>query len=915
MDLIKVMKKSDMQKMAYSAAQEERQRKLQEYLTAKGKLKSTTKLKSNTKPYLKDMNTTKPILETTVRTQPSKVSKMKENMPPNMQKGRCEGMQGKTTRQNRTSLQLSDLNVKSQRTKTLATSVHSWKPGSATLSKPIKSEQTETKYSKDHGILKKECALLQMVAKEENPRFGQIGGTQKNAPTEILVCTSLGKSGTISTEAAQQTGEGKQPGNTSVLTAQGTFNPKPWNQPLKRSSVSEGMCLPVNRSGIGLRSQGPVKANTDRLRQSSKSTLSGRTSIAEAEMVALAKKKREQTYRHATLNSARSYSSGQHTSGSTSRIGEMHSKTIPSGNRVSTSNNEKINGRSFPCRQPVTGTTTSVTKVGGRSLPSRQQTVGNTTGSAKNGSKYCPPQEPVGGSKTHIVKSNGTFPSRPRISGNAKSSKREHVGMGSVKQHPSGSRTSFGRVNSKSFVGVTRSTISVAKCVGTQQPVKAAQQIGKAAVFRGTQRDFKVQGPSLSSTRGHVQSNCGPTRLETVGVHSQNTASKTLRFASGVSQINTQGGCGEMTTQDFTTKCKAAELLNDAVGPVSNSATATTVLHKHPEGDSCTRSVQAQGEHWLNESGQLVGVVGPATPTVQNHEVKGFLSEREKRRKKLEEWLSAKKKQYKRPAMLLPTPKKTPRAKLNDSFWVNFEEDGDEHCSLVERINQVLTQCLKLIQQGVPSEKLLGILSRIPSAEKFAQYWICKARLSERDGCFDIELYERAVNAGAQPIQDLRAVVIDILKNMSKTSAALPECVFDEIPTCDSGEEEDVPVAVQKASKEKVPKSNPKLPVTHSRIAQKGSSVIKFQVGVIPRVKESPLPSISQDMKLLTPVRRSLRIENACEHYPNMLKEHDPVITCLNELLALEEVSCYVYRKNEALPEEEEEEDPNSKVE
>lgn len=42
------------------------------------------------------------------------------------------------------------------------------------------------------------------------------------------------------------------------------------------------------------------------------------------------------------------------------------------------------------------------------------------------------------------------------------------------------------------------------------------------------------------------------------------------------------------------------------------------------------------------------------------------------------------------------------------------------------------------------------MLSQIPEAEKFAQFWICKAKLLARHGTFDVAgLYEAAVRAGA----------------------------------------------------------------------------------------------------------------------------------------------------------------------
>lgn len=63
----------------------------------------------------------------------------------------------------------------------------------------------------------------------------------------------------------------------------------------------------------------------------------------------------------------------------------------------------------------------------------------------------------------------------------------------------------------------------------------------------------------------------------------------------------------------------------------------------------------------------------------------------------------------------------------------------------------------------------------------------------------------------------------------------------------------------------------------------------------------SGMPEV-RDMKLITPVRRSARIERAVSRYPEMLQDHDLVVSSLNELLEVEDTECFVFRKNEALP-------------
>lgn len=57
-----------------------------------------------------------------------------------------------------------------------------------------------------------------------------------------------------------------------------------------------------------------------------------------------------------------------------------------------------------------------------------------------------------------------------------------------------------------------------------------------------------------------------------------------------------------------------------------------------------------------------------------------------------------------------------------------------------------------------------------------------------------------------------------------------------------------------------------------------------------------------QGLKLITPVRRSARIERAVSRYPEMLQDHDLVVGSLDELLGVEETEYFVFRRNEALP-------------
>ncbi|XP_066839466.1 cytoskeleton-associated protein 2-like isoform X1 [Anser cygnoides] len=292
-----------------------------------------------------------------------------------------------------------------------------------------------------------------------------------------------------------------------------------------------------------------------------------------------------------------------------------------------------------------------------------------------------------------------------------------------------------------------------------------------------------------------------------------------------------------------------------------------------------TRAAESRRERLNPELLQARGVHAGRVPKTQTAE---------DRRRQLEQWLASKGKSYKRPPMTLPQ-KKPERKKL--PFWsaVKEEEKAEKPEQLhLDKINNLLTEYLKLIEEGVHSEEFSAILSHEPRAEKCAKFWICKVKLLARSGPFDVmELYEAAVCAGATPLQELREVVLDILK----TAGQPPGGEKAEQP---APGEPTAPCLAERQHTESTPSmagsSLPSLPV----------SSIKLQVTSVPRGRELPE---GQELKFLTPVRRSLRIERAVSCYPVMLKDHDPVVSSLNEILDDDEEMQYFFRKNKALPE------------
>ncbi|NXP48155.1 CKP2L protein, partial [Heliornis fulica] len=269
-------------------------------------------------------------------------------------------------------------------------------------------------------------------------------------------------------------------------------------------------------------------------------------------------------------------------------------------------------------------------------------------------------------------------------------------------------------------------------------------------------------------------------------------------------------------------------------------------------------------------------------------------------RKQLQEWLASKGKTYKRPPMTLLQKNAVKLSwkhvkEKEEPAKPEKQEKPEQLC--LEKTNEILTECLKLVEEGVQAEKIFEVLSHIPQAEKFSKFWICKAKLLAQSGSLDVMgLYKAAVCAGAVPLQELREVVLDILKAADQTSEG-NTCMWGGQVEWEKAEEP-IPweTAMPCLSEMQCAAVTP-CPTARSLPTLPDS--IKLQVTSASRRKEL---LEGQEMKFLTPVRRSLRIEGAGSLYPQMLKDHDPVVSSLSEILCDKEEVRFFFRKNKALP-------------
>ncbi|XP_034452218.1 cytoskeleton-associated protein 2-like isoform X1 [Hippoglossus hippoglossus] len=291
-------------------------------------------------------------------------------------------------------------------------------------------------------------------------------------------------------------------------------------------------------------------------------------------------------------------------------------------------------------------------------------------------------------------------------------------------------------------------------------------------------------------------------------------------------------------------------------------------------------------------------------------EVKKLTAAQEERMRKLQEWRQTKGISYKRPPMpVKPQVRRT--VAVPQPFWTAMKEEDDAN-SLICAVDRSLADCIKLLREGCPPDHVKEVLSRLPTvSQKFAKYWICQVRLMEQEGNLDVlPVFEEAVRVVLEPIDELRAVVFEILKKNDEIQASEPK--QDQLPSAESSpESSDNPMMTPK-------------PVRVLISGEKGnSSVVKYKItatpGGPPSQKREPARVNGQEVRFFTPVRRSVRIQRASLRYPAGLQDHDLCVASYNDLISEEDkdtsgeqedggtspsvndAPMFIYRQNEAL--------------
>ncbi|XP_053460325.1 cytoskeleton-associated protein 2-like [Nycticebus coucang] len=304
----------------------------------------------------------------------------------------------------------------------------------------------------------------------------------------------------------------------------------------------------------------------------------------------------------------------------------------------------------------------------------------------------------------------------------------------------------------------------------------------------------------------------------------------------------------------------------------------------------------------------------------------------EERKACLSEWKAGEGRVLKRPPNAVVTHHCEPEGqneKPVGSFWTTMVEE-DEQRLFTDKVNSTFSECLNLIDKGCPKEEILvtlnDLITKIPDATKLVKYWICLARIEPITSPIEniIAIYEKAILSGAQPIEELQPIIVDILTMKSQEKVKLGENIEacatkQQIQEISRGDTEPGQPETEKEHHRNVmfrdcqegqddntkePADNVKTPSAEAR----ASCLIKYIVSNTPnlqsgkKVQFDKTDLIFKELKFLTPVRRSRRLQEKASKLPDMLKDCYPCVSSLEQLTALEsETDAFVCRPKVAL--------------
>ncbi|XP_070554561.1 cytoskeleton-associated protein 2-like [Ptychodera flava] len=220
-------------------------------------------------------------------------------------------------------------------------------------------------------------------------------------------------------------------------------------------------------------------------------------------------------------------------------------------------------------------------------------------------------------------------------------------------------------------------------------------------------------------------------------------------------------------------------------------------------------------------------------------------------------------------------------------------------------MEDMLTDCLTLLDTDCPVDNMKQWLSdacgRNPRILQCAKYWICKARMAALEGRSQddiIECYELAVQHGAQPIEEIRSALEEFVGAPSpfwhdgnKPDVALPsssdtemDLVSKELSGMGYRELHNNKMETEMSASS----SNIRYCVSKTPLFNRIHKVFGENAAITP-------------ISIVTPVRRSVRLEQlSATKPPGSFQSHDVCVSSLGEL-PVEEMDGFIYKPNKTL--------------
>ncbi|XP_029375494.1 cytoskeleton-associated protein 2 [Echeneis naucrates] len=309
----------------------------------------------------------------------------------------------------------------------------------------------------------------------------------------------------------------------------------------------------------------------------------------------------------------------------------------------------------------------------------------------------------------------------------------------------------------------------------------------------------------------------------------------------------------------------------------------------------------------------------------------------EERRAKLAAWQISKGKTFKRPAMTtLPQKNKVSKAEadLKSQFRMDLqpatqcksESSGEAHkpdsaavpsncvdtqvaeIATCDQTPAIMNTTLDLLDNSdsllpvVPQDRIDDVVVNLCDAlEAMSTPSRCNDELSQVSNECGVEMKDEQETECTKEVENeiLQDVCEQLKVEQVKDEREESE---DKVETDDDDDDDD--------DDEEEVKSDDVMETTPT---MRDASVVKYSVRTTPYLQSvkktiqgetsaSQRKSNIKDLKFLTPVRRSCRIQRKSSHLPAMLIDHDPCVSSLAELVKLDDdPNAYIYRKNPAL--------------